>query len=168
MATLPISRLSLNQFARETWGQVDPLVRALLAGLERGCYRIKFYKSPDDDSELVPADGFVTTGLRITPGSIIFAYLVSGTCTVQVIDENLAVLGRPHELFSEPISSLFLTNQLPTYLGVGPVPLTGAFYSFLVAPYPVVGDGLFRVDIQNTGAQQRIEFILAVLEVCKR
>ena len=43
----------------------------------------------------------------------------------------------------------------------------GSFPNLLTAPYPVVGSGLFTVEIQETsGEQQRIQLVFGVLEVC--
>jgi hypothetical protein len=83
---------------------------------------------------------------------------------VQIIDQSLR-----HKFWDEPIPSFFLGNFKPTALSANPLLASGAIGSFpnlLNAPYPVVGDGLFMVQIWDTsGAQQRIELVIGVLEV---
>jgi hypothetical protein len=59
---------------------------------------------------------------------------------------------------------VFLANDRPTYIGVSQS-IVGSAPCFLDAPYPVVGTGLFLVQIwNNSGAQQRIELVFGVLE----
>jgi hypothetical protein len=45
----------------------------------------------------------------------------------------------------------------------------GCFWNLLNSPYPVVGSGRFRAQIQNTTDTQRIEVVIGALEVveCK-
>jgi hypothetical protein len=43
----------------------------------------------------------------------------------------------------------------------------GSFPNLLTSPYPVVGRGAFKIDIQSTAAiTQRVELVIGVLEVC--
>ena len=172
----PISPLSLNQLTRDYWGSFDASAIAQLAPLGKDdCYAPKFYKAPADFQEVVPAYGYVPYGMRITPGSVIFGLYLpcapvpddltgsepSALFTLQVTDDSLQ-----HKWFDDPVSSALLGNYKPTFqsnftAGVG------SFPNLLTAPYPVVGNGLFLVEIQNqTNAQKRIEVIFGVLEVC--
>ena len=81
--------------------------------------------------------------------------------TVQITDVDLE-----HKWFTEPKSSLFLANCKPTYQTTAGVP-QGGFPNLLTSPYPVVGRGAFKIDIQDTsGTQQRVELVIGVLEVC--
>ena len=181
ISALPISPLSLNQLTRDYWGQYDPAVIAQLAPLANDpCYQIKFYKAPADDQEVIPAFGYVTYGMRITPGSIIFGYYLPmvvdptdvtlsapPSFTVQITDVSLE-----HKFWDEPVSSLFLSNFKPTYQS-DVTDNMGSFANLLCAPHPVVGSGQFDVEIQNTGIdgdgngiEQRIELVFGVLEVC--
>jgi hypothetical protein len=182
--SIPVSPLSLNQLTRDYWGQFDPAIIAQLAQLANDpCYTVKLYKSPADNQENMAAYAYVTYGLQITPGSIIFGiYLpaivntttptqsVPGQFTVQITDVSLE-----HKLFDEPVSSVLLANFKPTYqtdVAGASAPAgylnMGSFPNLLCAPHPVVGSGLFDIEIQETsGAAQRIEFILGVLEVCE-
>lgn len=173
--SVPISPLSLNPFTRDLWSEFDATAIAQLAALAADpCYRIKLYKAPADNQELLPANGYAAYGLKITPGSLIFGFYlpcvyntripsasVPLAFTVQITDVDLE-----HKLFTEPKSSLFLANAKFTYLTVGTVP-AGSFPNLLTAPYPVVGRGAFKIDIQDTsGTIQRVELVIGVLEVC--
>ena len=173
--SVPISPLSLNPLTRDLWSEFDATVIAQLAALASDpCYRIKFYKAPADNQELLPANGYAAYGLKISPGSLIFGFYlpcifnagnppasVPLAFTVQITDVDLE-----HKLFTEPKSSLFLANCKLTYLNLLGVP-QGSFPNLMPVPYPVVGKGLFKVDIQDTsGSQQRIELVIGVMEVC--
>jgi hypothetical protein len=172
---VPISPLSLNPFTRDLWAEFDASAAAQLAALASDpCYTIKFYKAPADNQELLPANAYAAYGLKITPGSLIFGFYlpciynvvtpaasVPLAFTVQITDVDLE-----HKWFTEPKSSLFLANAKPTYITPAAVP-GGSFPNLLTAPYPVVGRGAFKIDIQDTsGTQQRIELVIGVLEVC--
>ena len=167
---VPISPLSLSPLTRDLWGEFDASAIAQLGPLASDpCYRIKFYKAPADNQELLPANGYAAYGLKISPGSLVFGFylpansltLLPPAFTVQITDVDLE-----HKWFTEPKSSLFLSNYKPTYLTTAGV-LAGSFPNLLTSPYPVVGRGAFKVDIQDTsGTQQRIELVIGVLEVC--
>jgi len=192
MKQIPVSALSLNQLTRDYWGSYDASAIALLAELaDDPCFQMRFYHAPADDQEnlqlalpAIPAVGysqvsnFVTYGLQITPGSIIFGFylpiVVNGLSpttpvswppktafTLQITDVSTG-----HSFWDEPIGSVFLANLKPTYQPAGNVNLSN-FPNLLCAPYPVTGSGLFDVEIQNTAATaQSVELVLGVLEVC--
>lgn len=170
-----ISPLSLNQLTRDYWGQYDPAVIAQLAPLASDpCYRQKFYKAPADNQELFAANGYVTYGMRVTPGSLIYGiYLpcvvntttptlsIPPKFTVQVVDVSMQ-----RKLWDEPVSSIFLGNFKPTYQSNVTTNM-GSFPWLFRCPIPVVGGGQFDVRIQETsGAPQRIELVFGALEAC--
>ena len=170
MSAASISPLSLDQFTRDTWGRYDPAAIAQLAGLaEDDCYQIKFYKAPGDNQEVFAAFGYVPYGMRVKPGSIIFGVYLpcnietdgATNFTVQITDQSL-----DHAWFDDPISGNFLSNFKVVAQSVSASQIT-SFPNLLNAPYPVVGSGLFMVEIQSTSADpQRIELVFGVLEVC--
>ena len=175
MIHVPISPLSLNQLTRDYWGQYDPAVIAQLAALASDpCYTIKFYKAPADDQESFASFGYVTYGMRVTPGSVIFGlYLpcavntgnptasAPGSFTVQITDISLE-----HKFWDDPISSLMLANFKPTYQS-DVTQNMGSFPTLLNTPHPVTGSGEFDIKIQETsGSPQRIQLVMGVLEVC--
>jgi hypothetical protein len=169
MTEFPISPLSLDPLTFDYWGSFDAAIIAQLAPLaENDCYQPKIYRAPAVPAEVVKANGYVSYGLKITPGSIIYGFYLppSGPLTalpaqfnVQIKDQSLK-----HEWFDQPVPSYFLANSKLTYLSVGQN-VVGCFPCLLDAPYPVVGNGLFLVQIWETsGSQQRIELPLGVLE----
>ena len=171
MRAVPVSPLSINQLTRDYWGQYDAAIIAQLAQLASDpCYQIKFYKVPSDDQEMLPAFGYVTCGLRVTPGSIIFGFynpMLSPSLvpmqpyTVQCTDVSLG-----HTWWDDPIGAVFLCNFKPTDQS-NETNNQGSFPHLLCAPYPVVGTGQFEFEIQETsGSPQRIQLVLGVLEVC--
>jgi hypothetical protein len=171
MRAVPVSPLSINQLTRDYWGQYDAAIIAQLAQLASDpCYQIKLYKVPSDDQEVLPAFGYVTCGLRVTPGSIIFGFynpMLSPSLvpmqpyTVQCTDVSLG-----HTWWDDPIGAVFLCNFKPTYQS-NETNNQGSFPNLLCAPYPVVGTGQFDFEIQETsGSPQRIQLVLGVLEVC--
>jgi hypothetical protein len=181
---IPASPLSLNQLTRDYWGQYDPAQIAQLAALANDpCYTVKLYKAPADNQENMASFAYVTYGMRITPGSLIYAtYLPAkvqtdaptqskpGQYTVQITDVSLE-----HKFFDEPVSSILLANFKPTYQTAetgASAPAgylnMGSFPNLWCAAHPVTGSGMFDIEIQETsGVAQRIEFILGVLEVCE-
>jgi hypothetical protein len=175
MKALELSPLSLNQLTRDLWGQFDCSAIALLAGLaSEKCYQPKFYKAPADQDEVVAALDYASYGMKVTPGSIIFGFYlpcipVPGDLTtsappaftVQITDVSME-----HQWFDDPVASLFLSNLKPTCQSIVEVQ-QGSFPNLLCAPYPVVGTGMFEVQIFNTlDEEQRIQLVFGVLEVC--
>lgn len=166
---LPLSPLSLDCLTRDLYGAFDAAAIAQLAPLaENTCYQPKFYKAPATSDEVIAGNGYASYGLKITPGSIIYAiYLPPVSLTsplppqfnVQVTDQSLKMAW-----YDQPVPSYFLGNCKPTYLSSSQ-DIMGSAPSFLVAPYPVVGNGLFLVEIWETsGDEQRIELVFGVLE----
>ncbi len=112
--------------------------------------------------------------MKITPGSIIYGWYlpcipVPGDLstsapppfTVQITDVSME-----HDWFDDPVASLFLANYKPVYQSVVALQ-RGSFPNLLCAPYPVVGSGMFEVQIFNSSdTEQRIQLVFGVLEVC--
>jgi hypothetical protein len=170
-----ISPLSLNPLTRDLWGQYDASVIAQLAPYANDpCYRMKFYKAPADNDEVIEQQGFRAYGMKVTPGSLIFGFYLPADpdtttpsssvplqYTVQVTDSSLNL-----EWFDEPVASLFLSNFKPCYQSLFG-DFMGSFPNLMNTPWPVVGKGLFMVEIQSTAnVSQRIELVLGVLEAC--
>ncbi len=177
-----LSPLSLNPLTRDTWGMFDTIAIAQLAplGIDE-CFQLKLYKAPADSMEVLAATGnrsFVTYGLRITPGSLVFGFYLPAAPNLENLSSSappaftvqIRDVATKHRWFSEPVASLFLSNYKPTYQAVfsnGSVLSAGSFPNLLCHPYPVVGQGLFTVEIQNTsGAEQRTELVFGVFEKC--
>lgn len=173
---ISISPLQLSQMARDVWGSFDPLIMAKLAPLaQERCYQHKFYKTPLSSQELVPAFGFITQALQLTPGSIFYGIYLPGLGgTFQAPFWNLQITDKsgPHDydLFDQPLPAYVLANSRVTYQSGANFPLSSGQYGsdpyFLAQPYPITGNGLLLTQIWETsGAQQRIEIVLGVLEL---
>ncbi len=163
-----ISPLSLDQLTRETWGNYDAAAIAQIAGLASDlCYAPKFYKAPDPGNELFAANQYLAYGLKITPGSLILGIqLPANPATLMPPQFNLQItdsaLGR--KFWDSAIPSFFVGNYKATAADTL-LARIGSFPNLFNCPYPVVGDGLFLVEIWETsGAAQRIELVLVVLE----
>jgi hypothetical protein len=176
MTDLAISPLQLDALTRDYYGHYDAWVISQLAPLaNQDCYQPKFYKAPASSDELMVAGGNAQYGLKITPGSLIYGFYLPGLIStlapipfsVQITDTTLR-----SKFFDEPVPSIFLANFKPTGLSTNPLLSNGAIFSFpslLNAPWPVVGSGLFNVELWNTaGESQRIELIFGVLEVVQK
>lgn len=173
MSTFPISPLSLDGLIRDTWGAFDPAALAQIAPLaENDCYQPKIYRAPALSNEVIPANGYASYGMKVTPGAIIYGFYLSSPSqaqfplpapfNVQITDQSLK-----HKWWDEPIPSYFLANAKPTQLQLLVTTVYfGTFPSLLDAPYPVVGTGLFLVELWNTSVDtaQRIELVFGALE----
>ena len=165
---VPVSPLSLNQLSSAMWGDYDPYAVAQYAPLAgECCYQPKFYKAPDSQHEVIAANGYASQGLKITTGSIIYGFylpalpitLLPPQFNVQITDVSLH-----HTWWDEPIPSILIANFEPTFLSAF-VNQVGSSPNLLCAPYAVVGNGMFTVEIWETsGSQQRIELVFGVLE----
>jgi len=166
---LPLCSLSLDCLTRDYYGAFDAYVVAQLAPLATDdCYQPKIYRAPANVDEVVAARGYVSFGMKVTPGAIFYGFYLPpitpannlpNQFNVQIRDESLK-----HDWFDQPVPSFFLGNDRPTYLSVGQN-VIGSAPNLLDAPYPVVGNGLFSVQIWETSnAQQRIEVIFGALE----
>lgn len=169
MSTFPISPLSLDCLTRDYYGSFDAAIIAQLAPLAvNDCYQPKIYRAPALSNEVLPANGYASYGLKITPGSIIYGFYLPpsagssnlpGQFNVAIRDQSLK-----HDVFDQPIPSYFVANDKLSYLSAG-FDVAAAFPNLLDAPYPVVGNGLFLVQLWETsGSQQRIELVFGVLE----
>lgn len=138
----------MNQFfqiprVRNYWGWNAPLVFQGLSDLADvdDCYRLSIYSSPPVDSQVIPAGGYAQGQISLRPGS--FVYRVTANVTpgpFQITDLNVN-----HTWFDSPIS-------------ISP--------GYLLAPYPVVAPGLFRIEQWNNQAtSERGGVIFLVAEV---
>lgn len=169
MSALPIGPLSLDPLTRDLWGSYDAAIIAQLAPLAHNeCYKPKIYRAPAVSAEVIAANSYVSYGMMITPGSLIYGYYLPpsspttalpGQFNVQVTDKSLKLCW-----WDQPIPSYFLANAKLGYLSASQN-VVSAFPNLLCAPYPVTGNGLFLVEFWETsGAQQRIELVFGVLE----
>lgn len=171
MSAFPISPLSLDCLTRDNYGAFDASIIAQLAPLaHNACYQPKIYRAPALSNEVLPANGYASYGLKITPGAIIYGFFLPpnfnvfplpSKFNVQITDQSLKM-----KWFDEPIPSYFLANcKLSCANLQNAITTISSFPNLLDNPYPVVGTGLFLVELWETsGSQQRIELVFGVFE----
>ena len=150
-----VTPLQIDSFTRDIWNEFDALAIAQLAPLAYDdCYKPRVYVGLDSDAQAVAALGYSSFGLQISPGSLIYGFymgipVVPSPWNFQMTDMSL---GR--SLFSDPVSQIFLSN------------LKGLAYPWLFcAPYPVVGSGMFLVEVWSQLATvQTVVPLIGVLE----
>jgi len=136
-----LNSLQLWPFYRDTWGYYDAHVNPLFAPLDSNrCYKPKYYEVPDVSVQLMStadtaaAPAYQQYTLRIQPGTLLLGWLNDDDTplfTVQISDVSTG-----HKFWDQPVSNYFLTNALNEYP------------SLLATPYPVVGSGLFNVELR--------------------
>jgi hypothetical protein len=175
MIDLAISPLELDPLTRPYYGFWDAYAIAQLAPLaDEDCYQPKFYKAPASSDEIIAPGGYASYGLKITPGSLIYAFFLPALLAtgappqfnVQIQDVSLK-----HYFWDQAVPSFFLGNFKPTYLSANPLDATGAAGSFpnlWPAVHPVTGSGVFLVELwvpPEATEAQRVELVFGVLEV---
>jgi len=135
-----LNSLQLIPTYRDTWGYYDAMVNPIFAPLDHNpCYKPKLYEVPDVSVQLMSpldlpgAPAYQQYTLRVVPGTLLVGWLNDDNrplFTVQISD-----ISTGHKIWDSPISNLFLTNNLDEYP------------SLLCSPYPVVGAGLFNVEL---------------------
>ena len=153
-----MNSLQLTNLYRDTWGYYDAMVNPAFAPLDHNrCYKPKYYEVPDVTQQLVAPGAFLQYNFSIVPGSLIIGFLNNDATplfTLQITD-----VARGCGMFDAPISNYFVTNNLLCF---------GKQYpSLFSSPYPVVGSGLFNVDLwanAQLGGTTRCAFTLLVAE----
>lgn len=155
-----INALQLWPFYRDTWGYFDAMVNPLFAPLDHNpCYRPKYYEVPDVTQQLMSradtaaAPAYQQYTLRVVPGSLLVGYLNDDDAPIFTV--LMTDLATGIKLWDAPISNYFLTNN------------NNGYPSLICSPYPVVGDGLFTVELwvdPNLNAIERCGFTLMAAE----
>lgn len=136
---MSLDSLSLYSEWRDYYGMWNPLVEPQFAPIERsGCHAPRLARIPDVLNQVVPASGKIEYNFHLVPGSLIWglwAYMTNTSNAIQLTDVNLG-----HQFFQAPVTiSLLLTaganeGRFPSY-------------TMLPTPHPVVGDGLFTLEV---------------------
>ena len=168
MSIFPIGPLSLDSLTRDTWGSFDaPIIAQLAPLVENDCYQPKLYRAPDIASENFAKLGYASYGLKITPGSIIYGFQLPiqiSTNLPKQFNVQIRDMSLQHNWWDQPIPAYHLANAKLTHLSASQNEVA-AFPCLLDAPYPVVGTGLFRVEMWETSnVAQRLQLIFGVLE----
>ncbi len=151
-----MSRSSLSAWAcwRDYWGMWNAYNEPQFAPLERSpCHAVRLALAPDIQSQVIGASGAINYNFYLVPGSLIWGFWVTPVSGVsmQLTDISLA-----HEFFQGPVKTSFLQTpdadtRFPSYF-------------MLPTPHPVVGDGLFSLEMWGP-VGTRVYLILGVAEV---
>jgi hypothetical protein len=155
-----VNSFDLDPFTRSLWGEFDAYAIAQLDRLAYDtCYKPKVYVAPDSLANQIPANQYAQYGLQITAGAIIFGTLATmnseiisspSSYLVQITDQCLK-----KDWYSAPVPAWFLSNR------------KNFMPNFLVAPYPVVGSGLFTAQFWNQQSETTlIQLLIYTLEPC--
>ena len=133
------SSLSLDSCWRDYYGMWNPLVEPQFAPIERsGCHAPRLARFPDVLNQVVPASGKIEYNFHLVPGSLIWGfwgYFTNEDMVVQLTDVNLG-----HQFFQAPVTTRLLITR---GANAGRFPS----YTLLPTPHPVVGDGLFTLEL---------------------
>ena len=144
-----VTPLQIDSYTRDLWGEFDPLAIAQISPMAYdSCYKPKIIVGLDSQAQNVPAGGYSSAGIRITPGSLILGFLFGNQYSfggTAEFDFQMSDIEMGHPFWSEPITQSFLTNQK----GQNYVSLSNS-------PYPVVGKGRFLVEVWNQMAISQI------------
>ncbi len=163
-----VTPLQIDQYTRDGWGAFMPLgIKQLEPIVRSRCYKPKLYVGLDAQSQAIPGMQKSAYALTITPGSLIYGFYMGyvsasafGTWAFQMTD---TATGK--KLWSSPVSQVFLSSNM----GGGNVLGTGNPLDtpcLLVAPYPVVGRGVFEIEVWNQiSTAQTIVPVIGVFEV---
>lgn len=136
--TPALTPLHLNQYTREVWSEYDAAAIAIIEpAIASGCYDPKIYKSPDITQEVIPANGYVSHGLRIVPGSLIIGFSFPADFATTEVNVQITDTGLDHRWYTDPVPWYFLSN------GKLDMP------NLLRAPYPVIEPGVFLIEFWN-------------------
>ena len=135
-----LNSLQLHPYYRDTWGSYNAMINSLFAPLDHNpCYRPKYYEVPDvtlqnmNQNNAAGTPAYQQYTLRITPGSLILGFHNdddSPLFTFQMTD-----ISTGHKFQDQPISNYFVSNN------------DNQYPSLMTGPYPVVGSGLFMVEM---------------------
>lgn len=154
---MSLSTLALDPSWRDYAGMWNPLVEPQFAPIEKSpCHAPRLALVPDILNQVVPASGKIQYNFHLVPGSLIWGFwpgqMSSLDMVVQLTDVNLG-----HAFFQDPVTVKFL---LTVGANAGRFPS----YTLLPTPHPVVGDGLFTLEVWGE-AGDVAALVLGVAEV---
>jgi hypothetical protein len=153
---MSLNPLSLDPSWRDYYGSWNPSVEPYAAPLEKSnCHLPRLALVPDVLNQVVPASGKIEYNFHLRPGSLIWGfwqYFTNTSNAIQLTDVNLG-----HAFFQDPVTLSLLITQ---GANAGRFPS----YTLLPTPHPVVGDGLFTLEVWGDPGDIA-SLILAVCEV---
>lgn len=155
-----VSPLQIDSYTRDQWQEFDALAIAQLAPVAYDpCYQPRLYVGLDSIAQTIPSQadsGYSTYMMHVQPGSLMYGiqtdaiYGPQPAWMMQITDLAMGLT-----FFSDPVSQAFLANS------------KGPNYPYLFRhPRPVVGAGLFKVEVWNQlDGSQIVVPVFPVLEV---
>lgn len=138
---MSVSTLGLDSSWRDYIGNWSSFVEPLMAPLEQSkCHAIRYALIPDILNQVIPVTGKIEYNFFLVPGSVIWGmWPAFGSQAFQLTDVSMG-----HEFFQEPMTSSLMA---PTNANGG-----NSFpgFTLLPTPHPVVGDGLFTLEVWGT------------------
>jgi hypothetical protein len=150
-----VTPLQIDSFTRDIWNEFDALAIAQLAPLAYDdCYKPRIYVGLDSDAQPIGPLGYSSFGLQMTPGSLIYGFYMGIPVVPSPWNFQLTDLSLGRGLFSAPVSQNLIGN------------LKGLAYPWLLCgPYPVVGSGMFLVEVwSQLATTQNVVPLIGVLE----
>lgn len=152
---MSVSTFALDTTWRDYFGDWSSFVEPQLSPLEESlCHAPRFATVPPIELQVIPASGKITYNFHLVPGSLVDHFYVgfAADFTFQLAHVDLG-----HKLIQEPEASQGVTT---TGFQFARFPS----FTLLPSPLPVVGDGLFTLEIWGTPGD-RAWLILGVGEV---
>lgn len=158
-----ITPFELDCSWRDYWNLYSPVANALIAPItDNRCYHPRIRMVPDTSQQIMPPAGKIEYNFVVAPGSIIYA-IWAGPDAQLPFTWQLTDIAISHRLFQEPASTQALLNA-----SNAPSPNSPFNYSLLPAPWPVVGDGLFTLEVWGTpGLRYRVFLGCAEVYECQ-
>jgi hypothetical protein len=153
---MSVSTLAQDASWRDYFGDWNSFVEPQMSPLEESlCHAPRFATIPPLELQVVPAAGKITYNFHLVPGSVIWGLWpgVGNAFVMQLTDVNLG-----HKLCQEPEDGFFGLTTVGSTKGRFPS------FTLLPTPWPVVGDGLFTLELWAP-AQSQLWIILGVAEV---
>ena len=156
-----ITPIQLDTAWREYWNLWSPPAVAQIAPLaDSRCYAPRIRMVPDVNQQIMPTAGKIEFDFTLEPGSLIWC-LWAGPSAQLDFTFQLTQVELDHPLFEEPSSTRSLPNSVNAQSSGNTSPYN---YAMLPTPWPVVGEGLFMVEIWGTAAL-RYFLMLGIAEV---
>jgi hypothetical protein len=163
----PFNPLRLASNYRDHFGDPNALLTEMTdAIIKSGCYVPRIFHAPDtaDENIGLTPNGYLEYALALPPGSFILAYLHSfcSGASANTTDPPVTSGFRcqitdvvpDYKFFEKPVPEAYFLNDIPSANPQSP--LSATFLSvqnptprLLMAPYPVVPPGIFRVEFWN-------------------
>jgi hypothetical protein len=151
-----ITPFELDASWRDYWNLYQPAANALIAPInDNRCYHPRIRYVPDTSQQIMPPSGKIEYNFVVAPGSLIYA-IGAGPSNQLPFTFQLTDIGIGHRLFQEPASTQSLPNAANAAGATSPFN-----YALLPAPWPVVGDGLFTVEIWGTAGLRYFVYLMA-------